>query len=69
MCDRRSHVVTVANPHSPYLGCCALCGKATAQLVDMLAYAGEQHVRQLLERAIQINAGRLSVIRAKRIAL
>lgn len=56
MCDRRSHVVTAANSRSPYLGCCALCGRSTAQLLDMLSVHGEEHVRQLLSRALKLQA-------------
>lgn len=69
ICGSRSHVVTVANPHSPRLGCCASCGHATALLSDLLGIVGEQRLHQLVSRALEIHAEQLSLGVAPPVAL
>jgi len=69
ICGRRSHVITAANPLSPYLGCCALCGRSTAQLVEMLRVTSEPLVRELLARAIALDAAQQSAQSSKTAAV
>jgi len=50
VCGTTSHVITVANPHSPQLGCCASCGMAAREL-----YAWSKDKRQMdIARLIEV---------------
>jgi len=58
VCGSRAHVITVGNPRSPMVGCCASCGVVARQLSDWFELHSSVELERIAQHVREVAAAR-----------